>query len=87
MSRKKKRTPEEVEAEIVRLSGSADVALARKEQSILYRREKYMYQLRWMERRGQALREAGVTEDNIGEWMATGCFLPNAEPEPGIPDE
>lgn len=73
MGRNRKITPEQVELEISRLNASEAVALARKEENIRYKREKYMRHLQWLERRGEALMDAGVNSDNIAEWMAGGC--------------
>ena len=58
-------TDEQVEAEIERLTNSPEVQLARQEQRIKYRRRRYMYQLRNMEKRGKELIESGVTEENL----------------------
>ena len=55
----------EIENEIMRLLDSEDVKLAKKEQRILYRRRQYCYQLRNMEKRGKALKAAGITMDNM----------------------
>jgi hypothetical protein len=73
-------TPEQVEEEIARLNSTKEVVLARKEETIRYRREKYMRHLQWMERRGAALMDAGITMDNIAEWMAGGGVLSGGEP-------
>lgn len=72
---KAKYGPEYVETEIARLNKSPAVALARKEENVRYKRQKYMFHLQWLERRGEALLEAGVTMDNIAEWMAGGGSL------------
>ena len=60
-------TDEQVEQEIERLLNSDDVALAKKEIRIKYKRRQYMYQLRNMEKRGKELSKQGVTLDNIEE--------------------
>jgi len=71
-----KYAPERVEAEIARLNASPAVNLARKEENIRYKREKYMHHLQWLERRGEKLMAAGIDKDNIAEWMAEGGTLP-----------
>ena len=58
-------TDEQVEREIERLTASEQVRLAGKEIQIKYRRRKYMYNLRLLEKRGFELESMGVTEDNI----------------------
>lgn len=67
MSRDKFLTDEQVEQEIERLLNSDDVALAKKEIRIKYKRRQYMYQLRNMEKRGKELSKQGITLDNIEE--------------------
>lgn len=54
-------TDAEVEEEIARLKDSEDVALAKAEQRIRYRRRQYLYQLRNLEKTGRELRAAGIT--------------------------
>ena len=80
MARKKKYTPEQVEAEIARLNASADVKLAQKEQYLRNKREYYMRKLQWMERRGQELRKCGVTTENMAEKMFSGEPMPVDDP-------
>ena len=58
-------TDEQVEMEIARLNASEEVQLARKETSIKLRRRKYMYQLRYMEKRGEQLKKQGITLENM----------------------
>ena len=58
-------TDEQVEAEIERLTASPLVALAKKEERIRNRRRQYMYQLRSLEKKGRALRDAGVTMEKL----------------------
>ena len=60
-------TDEQVELEIRRLQQSPAVKLVQKEQQIKFRRRKQMYDLRWMEKRGQQLAAMGVTMANIEE--------------------
>ena len=63
MANSKYLTDEQVEQEIARLTASPLVALARRENRIRYRRRQYLYQLRDLEKKGQALQEAGITMD------------------------
>lgn len=59
-------TPGElVDAEISRLRSTEAVKLAEKEQRLLYRKRKYLAQLRWLERRGKALQAEGWTLDTL----------------------
>ena len=56
-------TDEQVEQEIERLTRSPQVALARREQRLRYKRRQYLYQLRDLEKKGIALEKAGITMD------------------------
>ena len=56
-------TDEEVEREIERLNASPEVALARREQRLKYKRRQYLYQLRDLEKKGNALLAAGITRE------------------------
>lgn len=56
-------TDEQVEAEIERLSASDAVALARRYQRLKYRRRQFLYQLRDLEKKGNALINAGITRE------------------------
>ena len=59
-------TPDElVDAEISRLRSTEAVKVAEKEQRFLYRKRKYLAQLRWLERRGKALLAEGWTLDTL----------------------
>lgn len=58
-------TDKQVEKEIERLSGSEAVALARQEKRVKYKRRQYLYQLRWLEKRGKELQEQGVTKEDL----------------------
>lgn len=58
-------TDEQVELEIVRLSNSPEVQLAKAEMRAKYKRRQYMYQLRWMEKRGKELAKQGYTGDDF----------------------
>ena len=55
----------EVEREIAELLENEDVLLAKTEARIRNRRRQYLYQLRWMERRGKELREQGYTLESL----------------------
>ena len=62
----RKPTPEElVDAEIERLRKTDEVRLAQKYQRLLYRKRKYLADLRWLEKRGKKLMEEGWTLDTI----------------------
>lgn len=62
----RKYTPEElVDAEIERLKKSDAVKLAQKEQRLLYRKRKYLADLRWLEKRGKELMADGWTLDTL----------------------
>jgi hypothetical protein len=65
-------TDEEVEQEIERLNESEDVALARREQRLKYKRRQYLYQLRDLEKKGKALMEAGITREVLDELYKCG---------------
>lgn len=59
-------TPEEViDAEIARLKNTDAVKLAQKEQRLLARKKKWLYQLRWLEKRGKKLMADGWTMDTL----------------------
>lgn len=62
----RKITPEElVDAEIERLKKTDAVKLAQKEQRLLYRKRKYLADLRWLEKRGKVLMAEGWTLDTL----------------------
>lgn len=62
----RKITPEElVDTEIERLKKTDAVKLAQKEQRLLYRKRKYLADLRWLEKRGKALMAEGWTLDTL----------------------
>lgn len=44
--------------------------LAQKEQRLLYRKRKYLADLRCLEKRGKQLDADGVTIENLDEWIA-----------------
>ena len=58
-------TDEQVEREIERLRESPLVALARKEESIRYKRRQVLYNLRTLEKKGKQLQEAGITMEML----------------------
>ena len=58
-------TDAQVDTEIERLNASPFVKLARKERDIRYKRRRYLYDLRQLERRGKQLAEAGVTLNSL----------------------
>lgn len=61
-----KYTPDElVDAEIERLKKTEAVKLAQKEQRFLYRKRKYLADLRWLEKRGKKLMAEGWTLDTL----------------------
>lgn len=57
----------EVEAEIERLRADHDVALARKEERVRYRRRQILYQLRSYKKKGRELAAAGITMEMLDE--------------------
>lgn len=58
-------TDEQVEKEIARLLASPEVALAKKEMRLRYKRRQYMYQLRNFEKKGKEMMAAGITEEML----------------------
>lgn len=62
-------TENQIEQEIKTLSESPFVQLARKAQRAKYQKQQRLYQLRFLERRGRELHEAGVTMETISEQM------------------
>ena len=60
-------TDEQVDEEIARLTASPFVKLAKKEETIRYRRRQYMYSLRVYEKRGKQLAAEGVTLESLSE--------------------
>lgn len=62
----RKITPDElVDAEIARLRNTEAVKMAEKEMRLIYRKRKYLAQLRWMEKRGKQLMAEGWTLDTL----------------------
>ncbi len=60
-------TDEQVAMEIERLKESDHVRLAQKEIALKYKRRKWLYQLRYLEKRGKKLAAEGITPENIEE--------------------
>lgn len=60
-------TDEEVEEKIAQLRDDPDVRLAWKEKNVKYKRRKYLGALQSDKRRGQQLREAGITWEMLDE--------------------
>lgn len=63
-------TEETFKAEVERLRASDNVKLAQKEIRLKNRRKKYLYQLRWLEKRGLQLAAQGYTQDNMEALLA-----------------
>lgn len=62
----RKITPDElIDAEIARLRNTEAVKLAQKEQRLRYRRQKYLADLRWLEKRGKQLMAEGWTAETL----------------------
>lgn len=64
-------TDEEVEREIERLKNSEEVALARREARLKYKRRQILYNLRDLEKKGKALLEAGITREVLDAAYST----------------
>ena len=62
-------TDAQVEMEIERLKESEHVKLAQKEIRLRYKQRKWLYQLRWLEKRGKELEAAGITLDDMEAQM------------------
>ena len=77
MAKRKILTAEEVEQEIERLNQTEAVALARRKYRLEYRRRTYLSQLRFYEKEGLAMMEAGITREKLDQmYAATGDYLP-----------
>lgn len=63
-------TDEQVAEEVERLKDSDYVRLAQKEIRLKSKRRKWMYQLRWLEKRGKQLESQGITIENIDRMIA-----------------
>lgn len=66
-SRRHTMTDEEVEDRITELKADPDVRLAWKEKTVKYKRRRYLGALQSDKRRGQQLREAGITWEMLDE--------------------
>jgi hypothetical protein len=62
-------TDAQIEEEIARLSKSPYVKLARQQERIKFQRRQYLCGLRDLEKKGKALYEQGITNDNIEEMV------------------
>lgn len=60
-------TDEQVDLEIEKLNNSPLVQLARKEQRLKYAKRQRLYQLRYLEKRGQQLKDNGITLEKLEE--------------------
>ena len=63
-------TDEQVAEEVERLKESEYVRLAQKEIRLKNKRRKWLYQLRWLEKRGKQLESQGITIENIDRMIA-----------------
>ena len=61
----------EVSMEIERLKASPHVKLAEKEIRLRYKERKWLYQLRYLEKRGKQLEADGMTLDSIEDQIAS----------------
>ena len=64
-------TDEMVAEEVERLKDSEYVRLAQKEIRLKSKQRKWLYQLRWLEKRGRQLEAEGVTLENIDRMIAS----------------
>lgn len=64
-------TDDQVLQEIERLKNSNHVKLAQKEIRLKYKQRKWMYQLRYLEKRGKQLEANGMTLENIEREIAS----------------
>lgn len=62
-------TDEQVKMEVEALKDSPFVRLAEKEIRLKARQRKWLYQLRWLEKRGKELVKQGISLENIEEKM------------------
>lgn len=62
-------TDEQMAMEIEQLKSSDFVKLAQKEIYVKSKRRKYLYQLRWLEKRGKELAAQGVTLDSMEAFL------------------
>ena len=64
-------TDDQVVQEIERLKNSNHVKLAQKEIRLKYKQRKWLYQLRYLEKRGKQLEANGMTLENIEREIAS----------------
>jgi NADPH-dependent 7-cyano-7-deazaguanine reductase QueF-like protein len=64
-------TDDQVLQEIERLKNSNHVKLAQKEIRLKYKQRKWLYQLRYLEKRGKQLAANGMTLENIEREIAS----------------
>ena len=64
-------TDEMVAEEVERLKDSEYVRLAQKEIRLKTKQRKYLYQLRWMDKRGRQLAADGITIENMEQMIAS----------------
>lgn len=63
-------TDESFKAEMERLKSSENVKLAQNEIRLKNKQKQYLYQLRWLEKRGKQLAALGYTIDNLEAMIA-----------------
>lgn len=63
-------TDDSFKTEVERLKASSYVKLAQREINLRNKRKKYLYQLRWLEKRGLQLAAQGYTPDNMEAMLA-----------------
>lgn len=63
-------TDDQVAQEIERLKNNEHVKLAQKEIRLKYKQRKWLYQLRYLEKRGKQLEADGMTMENIEQQLA-----------------
>lgn len=63
-------TEEAYKAEVARLKANEHVKLAQREINLRYKRKKYLYQLRWLEKHGKELAAQGYTLENMEAMLA-----------------
>ena len=75
-------TDEEMQEEIELLNDSPHVQLARKEQRNKYLERQRLYQLRWLEKHGRELADAGITMDILrAQAAALRADMKNDDPD------
>lgn len=66
-------TNEQVEQEIARLQQSPHVKLANQERRLRERRRMYLHGLRQLEKKGKALKDAGITPESLRAMYELDC--------------